>query len=457
MDNRQWREFMDAAMGVPPGRVTVAAVRRRVIRRRVMESVAGAAAVAVIAAAVPVGIGALGRGPAAGPMAVPTVYVLSDYGRSGVIQGALTPISTATNIPGRPIPLGPDLAQPQVMAMTPDGKTIYVAEGLNTVTPVSTVTNTAGKPIPVGLQPTQILFTPDGKTAYVLTASQTPTLTPIATATNTPGKTIKVERPGPGGPQMMAITPNGKTLYVIAYPHPTNTANGPAYMIPISTATNTPGKPIRIGMYTPMSLVMSPDGKTAYFVGMTLESPLTDVIPIATATNTLGRTSGGDQVYLALAITPDGKTLYLSTDNSYGVIPFATATNTLGKLIKIPGAGNGNMVIAPDGSTAYISSPGPTRGPFGTCTGPGQVTPISTATNVPGPPIRVGCRDDSLAITHDGKTVWVGGGDTVTPISTATNTPGPPIKIIGGPVGPGKIGKAIMTIISSITAIAVTP
>jgi hyaluronoglucosaminidase len=437
MDNRQWREFMDAAMGVPPGRVTVAAVRRRVIRRRVMGGVAGAAAVAVIAAAVPVGIGALGRGPAAGPMAVSTVYVLSDYVRSGAIQGTLTPISTATNTPGRPIPLGPDPDGAQLMATAPDGKTIYVAAGLNTVTPVSTVTNTAGKPIPVGLQqPYQILITPDGKTAYVLGDSQTQTLTPIATATNTPGKTIKVERP-----QLMAMTPNGKTLYVIAFPHPTKTANGPAYMIPISTATNTPGKPIRIGMYTPQSpLVMSPDGKTAYVVGMTMGSVLrTDVIPFATATSTLGRTIGSGQVAWALAITPDGKTLYLSTDNADGVIPYATATSTLGKLIKIPGAGS--MVITPDGSTAYISSPGPTRGPKGTCAGPGQVTPISTATNVPGPPIPVGCLDYYLAISHDGKTVWVGGGDTVTPISTATNTPGKPIKIIG----------------ASIAAIAVTP
>jgi hypothetical protein len=50
MDNRQWREFMDAAMGVPPGRVTVAAVRRRVIKRRVMGlGVPASAALAVVA------------------------------------------------------------------------------------------------------------------------------------------------------------------------------------------------------------------------------------------------------------------------------------------------------------------------------------------------------------------------------------------------------------------------
>jgi hypothetical protein len=185
---------------------------------------------------------------------------------------------------------------------------------------------------------------------------------------------------------------------------------------------------------------MSPDGKTAYAVGFAPVAPLTDVIPIATATGTLGRTSGTDQLFLALAITPDGKTLYLSTDNLTGVIPYATATNTLGKLIKIPGAGMGNMVFTPDGSTAYISSPGLKPG-IVTCTRPGWVTPITTATNVPGPPIRVGCLDYYLAISHDGTTVWVSGGDTVTPISTATNTAGTPIKIVG----------------AAIAAIAVTP
>jgi DNA-binding beta-propeller fold protein YncE len=457
--DRQLRDLLEAAVGEPPpGLVSVEAVRRRVIRRRVMGSVAGAAAVAVIAAAVPVGIAVLGRGPrpsATGSMAVPTLYVLSNYVRSGRIEGALTPISTATNIPGRPIPLGPDLAQPQVMAITPNGKTIYVAEGLNTVTPVSTVTNTAGKPIPVGQDPGQILFTPDGKTAYVLSKAQTPALTPIATATNTPGKAINVGA-GTGG-DSMAITPDGKTVYVISFGEPGKNSSGPAYVIPISTATNTPGKPIRIGMYMPQSIVMSPDGKTAYVVGLTIGSQ-TQVTSVGTATNTPGRTITIDQTATALAITPDGKTLYLSDGgNSDGVIPFATATNTPGKLIKIPDAAN--MVITPDGSTAYVSSPGPIRGLTGTCTGAGEVTPVSTATNVPGPPIRVACPVGILAITPDGNTVWVSGqgrsiiqyqdgkpvgvigaGGTVTPITTSTNTAGKPIKVGG-----------------AIFAIAVTP
>ena len=60
-----------------------------------------------------------------------------------------------------------------------------------------------------------------------------------------------------------------------------------------------------------------------------------------------------------------------------------------------------------------------------TCTGQtGVVTPISTATNRPGRPIRVACDPYAVVVTPDGKTVWVGSRNWVTPISTATDKPG---------------------------------
>jgi len=68
----QLRDLLDAAAGEPPHRVSVEAVRRRVARRRVMEGIAGAAAIAVIAAAVPLVAGTLGRGSAA-PQTAPGV------------------------------------------------------------------------------------------------------------------------------------------------------------------------------------------------------------------------------------------------------------------------------------------------------------------------------------------------------------------------------------------------
>jgi hypothetical protein len=81
MDGRL-RELLEAAAGEPPHRVSVEVVRRRVIRRRVVEFAAGAAAVAVIAVIIPVGIGALGRAPApsTGSHAVARVFTSQQYG-----------------------------------------------------------------------------------------------------------------------------------------------------------------------------------------------------------------------------------------------------------------------------------------------------------------------------------------------------------------------------------------
>jgi YVTN family beta-propeller protein len=67
------------------------------------------------------------------------------------------------------------------------------------------------------------------------------------------------------------------------------------------------------------------------------------------------------------------------------VIPIATATNTAGPPIP---AGAGVIAITPDGKTAYITNQIS-----------GTVTPITTATNTAGPPIPVGTDPFWIAIT----------------------------------------------------------
>ena len=91
----------------------------------------------------------------------------------------------------------PGRKQPGAIAITPNGKTAYVfSVTSDTVTPITTATNTAGPPIPVGAAPAAIAITPDGKTAYVANYDSG-TVTPITTATNTAGPPIPVgERPG---------------------------------------------------------------------------------------------------------------------------------------------------------------------------------------------------------------------------------------------------------------------
>jgi hypothetical protein len=161
-----------------------------------------------------------------------------------VTSSTVIPISTATNRAGKPIHIGN--GQLFRIAITPDGKTAYVTTELHkvqstpfymrsgTITPINTATNTPGQPIPVSgigqITIGEIAITPDGKTAYV---DQSGTITPISTTTNTPGTPIRVR-----GGTWMTITPDGKTLYVLT---------GSGTVVPISTATDTPGQPIRVG------------------------------------------------------------------------------------------------------------------------------------------------------------------------------------------------------------------
>src|SRR5215472_5729398 len=208
MDNTQWREFLDAAIGLPPGRLTVAAVRRRVIRRRVMEAAGVAALVVLAVLGVTAAVSVLGAAPAPAPEHRPnvpvTVYV--GYLPKGKVTGTITPISAATNTAGKPV----SVACSCTFAITPNGKTVYVTTK-NAIIPVSTATNTPGKPIPIGANEAYwIVMDPNGKTAYAYGVITGAPVTPINLATNTPGKPINIGFPGG-----FAFTPDGKTVYVI--------------------------------------------------------------------------------------------------------------------------------------------------------------------------------------------------------------------------------------------------
>jgi autotransporter-associated beta strand protein/YVTN family beta-propeller protein len=82
------------------------------------------------------------------------------------------------------------------LTVTPDGKAVYVATGRPdtgnaSVTVINTATNQVTASIPVSGQPNGVAVSPDGKTVYV-TIFDSATVIPINTATNTPGAPITV-------------------------------------------------------------------------------------------------------------------------------------------------------------------------------------------------------------------------------------------------------------------------
>src|SRR5260370_39408113 len=128
-------------------------------------------------------------------------------GRTAYIAGTrdqdVIPIRTATNTPGQRIDLA---GQPGAIAITPNGKTVYVAVNAFVsffVTPIRTATNKAGRNIKIGAGPWYIAITPDGETAYVA-HSRSGTVTPHGTATGTGPRPVRV----PDGPPRLAASPD---------------------------------------------------------------------------------------------------------------------------------------------------------------------------------------------------------------------------------------------------------
>ena len=232
-------------------------------------------------------------------------------------------------------------------------------------------------------------ITPNGKTLYVV--NQEPgTVTPIHAATNTAGKNIKVGVT----PGAIVITPNGKTAYVLNL---ARGAPGKGTVTPINTATNTAGKPITAAGTFPDALnliVITPNGKTLYAVGNTA------VTPIDTATNTARpaiRVAPRHGFDVTAAITPDGRTVYVGGDmGGIGkgfIVPVSTATGAVGKAIIVHGLPS-VMAVTPDGKTLYVLCAGePELGV------PQDVVPVNTATNTPGRVINTGLQPTAIAIT----------------------------------------------------------
>jgi sugar lactone lactonase YvrE len=176
-----------------------------------------------------------------------TAYVLNDG------AGTVTAVDTSSGKVGATIALAKN-SQPDAIAITPNGATLYAASAIfDNVTPITTATGAVGKPIKVGVYPEAIAITPDGATAYVVNGL-VGSITPIKTATNTAGPAIAVANATLRG---IVMAPSGQTAYVSEY-----TADD---VIPFDTVTNRAGRPISVGGGSGLdAIAITPNGKTVY-------------------------------------------------------------------------------------------------------------------------------------------------------------------------------------------------
>jgi YVTN family beta-propeller protein len=271
---------------------------------------------------------------------------------------------------------------PEDVVVHPDGTRYYVIYSNDSKVSVFEADGTFVKDIRVGKNPTvvanpvRMAISADGKTGYVGNFSD-PSVSVVNLETNTQTGTFNV----PAGVWDLAVLPNGK-LYVAG-------TSGVAVVDPSNPAAQT---------LIPLTgnkgdIALSPDGKLAY-VAIFGESR---VAVINTQTNTVVGSIpvegfvqdvqvnpvngtiyvGDDDVAVipagsttathievpdsrGLAVTPDGRYLYVANINFDSVSIIDTSTNAVVGEIPITGLANASgpwrVAISPDGSRAYVVS-----------------------------------------------------------------------------------------------------
>ena len=213
---------------------------------------------------------AMGLALAASPAeAAPFAYVTIPGSKS------ISEIDTATNTVVATVTVG---AQPVTVAVTPDGKRVYVTtissnlSNPGAVLMIDTATNTVVATVTVGAVPIGVAITPDGKHAYVANSAST-TVSVIDTTTTPPS--VEATVPVGTSPNSVAVTPDGKHTYV------TNTNDDTVSVID-TTSNTVVGTPIPVGLL-PFGVAVTPDGKSVYVTNLGDNT----VSVIATATNTV--------------------------------------------------------------------------------------------------------------------------------------------------------------------------
>ena len=276
-------------------------------------------------------------------IAQPYAYVANYSGSSvSVVNLTNNVVGPTIAVPGNPFHI----------AVSSDSKRVIVTtQTSNSISIIDASTNTViGAPIPVGGVPGDIAISPNGSLAYVTLAG----LTTIAVV-DTVGGTVLPVPVSLGFPNAIALSPDGRLAYV---------AGGSGAQV-IDTTTNTVTASIGpiVGVSNIRGAAVSPDGKRLYLssvaigdFGLTTTNTLSVV---DTETNSLiinvdlpGQTSNAMDV----AVSPDGRSAYVTDSRSGLVWVVDTTTNTLASTIVTP-AGAENIAFSPDGKRAYAVEP----------------------------------------------------------------------------------------------------
>jgi YVTN family beta-propeller protein/parallel beta-helix repeat protein len=174
----------------------------------------------------------------------------------------------------------------------------------------------------------------------------------------------------------------------------------------IDIATGTVITKVKVGG-APKEIAITPNGKTAYVTNYWHGN----ISVIDTATNTVTTTVLLRADPFGVAVTPDGKKVYVTNGDSNNVSVIDTDTNTVTAIVPV-GNRPESIAVTPDGKNVYVAN-----------YGGNNVSIIDTTTNIVTATVHVGNWSEGIAVTPDGTKIYVAnGGRYVSVIETTTNT-----------------------------------
>jgi YVTN family beta-propeller protein len=261
---------------------------------------------------------------------------------------------------------------------------VVASRDSNEIALLNTATNHLVKQIEVGEGPASVAVTPDGRYAYVADAFGKSVSVVDTSMMKTVGEPIEVGTT----PFGVAITPDGRRAFV------TDRGSGEVSVIDTATRKSVEEIPVGTGIGSgPTGVAVSPDGTFAY-VTLSADDAVevidTDTLKVVGEPIEVGDGPAG------VEFSPDGRNAYVVDQLGDAVSAIDTAT---GEVTTIPLEGGDEprgIVVAPDGRHAFVVD-----------LASKSVSVIDTATARVSGEIEVGAEPSEVALTANGKTLYV--------------------------------------------------
>lgn len=310
------------------------------------------------------------------------------------------PVGVPATVPGSAFDSINVGLQPIEVAFTPDGRRAYVTGSTDTwtgqggVSVIDTATKTVVATVGNGAIPTGIAVSADGSIVYVSVYGRGDITPPSVLAVDTTTDAITAIGAGrfPAG---VAVSLAGDRVYVLD----TYINEGDDAVWVIDTSTKAVLAKVGVGM-DPRGMVASPDGSHVYVlnrgngsVGSATMSVI-DTDPGSATVNTVTAVVKVGNEPVGLAVSPDGKRLYVSDLYEGAVRVIDTATNALVAKVRLGGT-VGGIAVSPDGERVYVADP------------QGAVGVIDAVTNTFTGAIPVAGVPVGVAVSRDGSELYV--------------------------------------------------